>query len=295
MKKGRINKIILGLMLVYLIFAVGVSADITYVENFEDDTVGLNPSASWYTYTETSMINASVSDEVAHDGVNCFLINDTMREAWTNYAEFQYDMQFPYKSFEFYFYMNDTLHNYSEIRLMDNGRTNTIVYINITDTNLYVNNSADLLPTIYGSSISEDTWYGIHIDFNWTDDTVFVELLNSAGTVLDDSNAWVDMGDPESGYDFTELEYINITQEDAVPVYLGIDGFTTVKETSSSTGGTTSSYSLNYLLIMALTILVLLLVWDLIKNPTLEVTLIVLFLVAVIIVTVGIEVVTMIG
>ena len=282
------------MMLTILLFSAVASADITYVENFETDTVGQNPIASWYFYTENNTEWSNVTDEVAHDGTKSFLINDSLQEGGDGNVDFALEIQYPYDSFEFYFLMHSDDHNYTMIRLMDNARTNTICFINITNTTVYVNNSADILPTIYSTAISNDTWYGLHIDFNWSDDTVFVQFLNTGGTVVDDSSSWIDMGDPASGYDFTEYEYFNMTVPNGSKVWLALDGFSLVKPTSGS-GGTTSSFSINYLLIIALSLLVLFLVWDLIKNPSLEVTLIVLFLVAVIVVTVGIEIVSSIG
>jgi len=272
--------------------SISVLADISYVENFETDTVGNNPMHSEYDYYESNTEWANVTDVVAHDGTKSYLINDSLQEGGNGYVDFEFDLQFPYESYEFYFLMRNDTHNFTMIRLMDDAKTNTIVFINITNTTVYVNNSADVLPTIYSTSIVNDTWYGLHIDFNWTDDTVFVEFLNTGGTVADDSGGWFGMGDPEAVYDFSELEYVNYTVPDGDKVWLAVDGMTVVKDSSSSSPASSSSSSLlTLILVIALVLLVLVLLVNALNNPSVDSLVMVLVTVAVIIAIVGIDVV----
>ena len=226
MKIKTKNKLNAGVVLLILglILASSVSALIIKTEGFEDEVVDTNPVATWYTYTETEPYGyANVTNETYKAGLQSYLINESLVAVSDGYADFQLIPQYPYLRFEFWFLINatDNEHSNVSVRLMNDERTDILCMWNISNTTCNLNNNDGVLLT---ASIVNKTWYRASVDFNWTDDTFNGTLYDASGTILDYSN-WNPMVNI-SAPNVDELEYINITTTVDKSTWFAVDGFT---------------------------------------------------------------------
>ena len=175
-----LSGIVVALMLIAGITGIFISiprmasADTTYQETFEDDTVGQNPSATWYTYSEVTPNGYSaVTTLQAHNGTNSYLFDHTgdgsgSRDAWLNFTT---PIQCDY--IEFWFYPNATNKNapvfirnstgdfMMGIRLgsSQDVTDNTGIIANDGIAEEWVNTNLDF---------TTDAWHRCKIQFNWT-------------------------------------------------------------------------------------------------------------------------------
>ena len=171
--KNKLNAVVVFLIL-GLILTSSVSALIIRTEGFEDDTAGSDPTSTWYTYTEDgNYIDDDVTNLTAHTGVQSFYVNTTILPVIPAHADFQLIPQYPYLRFEFWFLINatDNEHSNVSVRLMNDGRTDILCMWNISNTTCNLNNNDGVLLT---ASIVNKTWYRARVDFKKPENSGFL-------------------------------------------------------------------------------------------------------------------------
>jgi len=217
-----------------LIFMMGNVMAVTHDavnnnEDYEDDTVDANPSGSWYTYGESGIQWANVTDlsgspVPASSSDQSFLMNTTSDTTGgvlydvtdSNYSYMQLDVK-----------IDNTSHNYSMITIgtwvdhefytgngafawweIDNtGDDARIIFSTITVLD------GNVTTEIYNHTIDNDTWYRLKAEFNYDNYSVHGYLYKESDMSLLNSSS------VESSVPFT-----NITQSFwAIPELHGAD------------------------------------------------------------------------
>ena len=173
-----------------------------YVEDFEDDTNNTNPTDTWYTYNESGWdwANASEDNTQAHTGNFSYRINDT--DGDSNWSDFNFISQ-DYDYTKFWFKVNSFYHNETNLSFRKANEV-PMCYINITNDTITFENQSTIGWT---TNITNMSWYGVRLDFNYTTDEIRGRLYNRLGVVLNDT--WIGMYDGSE--DFQEVSHFNIS------------------------------------------------------------------------------------
>jgi hypothetical protein len=203
--------------------AAPAEAAVNYPETFETDTVGSNPSASWYTYTESGWEYANVNDTVARD-TQSMRFNDTSgsdpaETAWFNWSTDEFDY------LEFYFYVNTTNNNDTRIYILDGA--NAWGRVDLNDTHILIRNGTGL--SIAAEQVlTTETWYRVRFDFNYTTNYCRVRLYN--GTTLE-NDSWADAGGARTG-----VTGLNFQSYNGKKSHIYVDDITVYKNAIAATG-----------------------------------------------------------
>lgn len=174
------------------------STDILYIETFEDDVIGQNPTSDWYTYWETADVG-NITDDIYHKSNKSF----NFTQSQYNFSWFNLTTYDNYSYFEYWFYSRD-----------NNGQNGTfgVVVGNLTSvTSPYPHDSSDIITRMRFGDGSEDdnmmyqygddqygyfdqcmlfnNWYKIRVTFNWTDHTMILSLYNGIDV---ENTSWLD-------------------------------------------------------------------------------------------------------
>jgi len=206
-QKRKISTIMIVLLSVVMLSAVNVSA-LYYTEDFEDDTVGADPSSGQYTYTEDvpkTMI-ANVSNDTtwgSGSNANSFLFNATNGLGDT--CDFNYSVGDADNSFTFKFNLTEW-HEDLDISLKGNA-SREIAHLNLTELGGYICAQATAgaaLTPLWNASVSPGTWYQVTFRFNYTTSMCNASLWNlSTGTAVllsAATNNWGAWGLNNSGF-----------------------------------------------------------------------------------------------
>jgi len=188
---------------ILLMLFSGFAAALThydYSETFETDAAGNNPAATWYTYAEMGFDTAEVVADGRGSSVRSYRINDTDGgNINTDKSSFNFTSH-NYSYFEFWFKWDNTSHNRS-YGLIDstNGYVLDIDFGMDAETLKVYNYTAVAVQR----ALTNNTWYRLRFDFNYSTFEVRTRLFNSAGTSLNDS--WL-RADAETGFtNFTDI------------------------------------------------------------------------------------------
>lgn len=266
-------------MLFYLIFAavaflfftpLTIASDsVTYLESFEDDTVNSNPSESWYSYGESGIQWANVTDMTGFESTQSFLMNTTS----DTYGGVLYDVvDSSYDYIELNVKINTSQHNFTMITVgtwIDNEwytgngafcfwRIGTYDGDNYNiDFHVITTAEGNITSEIYNESINNNTWYRLRAEFDYDAHEVTGYIWNEEGLA----------GVPvqlDSNSSTCDIPFTNITQSFwAIPehthgadsCYIFMDDFTLGSIVADSA---LETYGLPiYLIMMGLVILVL--------------------------------------
>ena len=214
-------KVIMSVVVALIILGVGVFAvfvvtnetnteldeimDVTSnVETFETDTNGSAPASDWYTYTDTGWEFANVTNQTGRGtSSNSFRVNDTT-SGGGDYANFTFTTN-DYDYFEMYFKWNNQTNFQNMTRSLFVDVDGAIIGgYNITGNATNITSSANNTVSFFNNTatgsdwagkggwnsteLTNDTWYRVRTDFNWSDNTIRGRLYSNAGTLLNDSN-----------------------------------------------------------------------------------------------------------
>ena len=193
---------------ILLMLFSGFAAAVThydYTETFETDAAGSNPAATWYTYAEMGFDTAEVVAEGRGSSVRSYRINDSNGGTIdTDKSSFNFTSH-NYSYFSFWFKWDNETHNES-YGLID-STAGYILDINFGDDleRIRVYNYST---TCIDRELTNNTWYMLRFDFNYSTYMVRCRLINSAGTTLNDS--WI-RAEMETGLvNFTDvISFIN--------------------------------------------------------------------------------------
>ena len=187
------------LMMLFTGFAAALTHH-DYTETFETDAAGSNPAATWYTYAETGFDTAEVVADGRGSSVRSYRINDTDGgNITTDKSSFNFTSH-NYSYFEFWFKWDNTSHNRS-YGLIDStdGYVIDIDFGMDAETIKVYNYTAIAVQR----ALTNNTWYRLRFDFNYSTFEVRTRLFNSAGTSLNDS--WL-RAEAETGVtNFTDI------------------------------------------------------------------------------------------
>ena len=203
MKKKKVL-MIFGLILILAIFFAPtvVAGTTTYTEGFEDDTVGSNPSSTWYSYQERGFEYANVQNDQKHGGSQSFRINDSNGGDPTNTSWFNWTAN-SYNYVEFWVRANNSDNNDTRIYLYDGsnawGRVDLITDVNDKSW-IHIRNGTGQVDV--NQTLTNSTWYRVRFDFNYTSDYVYARLYN--GSTLENAT-WMDAGGSRDSVDFLSI------------------------------------------------------------------------------------------
>jgi len=280
------RKIMLFVLLIGMMFftSIVLGATINRQETFEDDTYGENPSSIWYTYAEMGFDWANINN-TGHSGSKSYLINDTDGGTIdTDKSSFNFTSN-TYEYFSFWFKWDNTSHNES-YGLLD-STDGYILDINFGD-DLERIRVYNYTTTCIDRLLDNNSWYKLRFDFNYTTHEVRCRLYNET-TLLNDS--WI-RAEVEAGVvDFTDfISFINYASADD-QMFLYFDDLALYKsDTSSSAPGTTTA-TIPLIPLLGLSVLALLLLAWAIKNPSLDIVLIISIVLCLIFIIAGASVI----
>lgn len=247
MKKNRKYKIILMMLVLELLVVGGLGSAASYfnqTEDFEEDTVGSDPSETWYTYEETASFNFSNVVSGGYAGSNGFRVNDTdpyLKGCWFNFTSDNYSYV------EFYFKIDNSTHNQSRIFAYDSVGTTLgrfeirVNRTGVTDYNyvLFKNYSG---VAYWNGTITNDTWYRLRFTFNVTSNYLGGTLYNAAGTVLNTS--WFEAEYASGAYDYSNFYGLQISGINNDFMYIWFDNIKLFKSYDWGSMGETTNYLL---------------------------------------------------
>jgi len=286
------KKTIFCLMMVLtfsLLFASVASAtdSVSHEETYETDTAGADPSASWYTYGDSGIQWANVTDSDAYAGSQSFLMNttsDTSGGALYDVVDSSYEF------IELDVKIDTSQHNFSMITVgtwidhelytghgafcfwrigtYDGGENYNIDFHVITTT------EGNVTTEIYNESINNNTWYRLRAEFNYDNYQVTGKIYNEEGVA----------GTPvlmASDSATCSIPFTNITQSFwAIPenthgadsCYIFFDDFTLGTIYSESAGEIINEFGLGtYLVMMGLSVLTILVVAFMFKSGSVDI------------------------
>ena len=196
----------LGLVLLVALAIAIPNASASYTtEDFEDDTIAMNPTSGDYTYTEsvlTAVANVT-ADTTWGTGseINSFLFNAT--DGLADTCEFNYSVGNPDNTFQFKFNLTEWHQNLT-IRLEGNA-SRTIATLNLTENSGATNaiaSSGYYAVELFNASIQVASWYQVTFTFNYTDSKVSASLHNGSTNTLvaEDVSIWGAWGLASSGF-----------------------------------------------------------------------------------------------
>ena len=196
MKKAihsRILLIFISLMLVMMVIPTA-SATIYTNEDFEDETAGNNPNSGWYTYTENNEfdIDNVTTNSSRTGGTQGFHLYDAGVDS-DPFALFTFDTVTYYDTFSFYFNVSRDNHEHLNVSFNDSSGQE-LARLDIGNKSLWFNSSSP----IYTSTIGNNTWYRVIIDFNLTTNRIGMYLYNDTGIII--GYDWGDMEDGAGTY-----------------------------------------------------------------------------------------------
>lgn len=236
--KNRNKNIFLLLLIVSMLVFTNMVAASTYfttknytkTETFETDTDDIDPSESWYTYTETGLDWANVDGSVGRGSSSkSYRINDTDGgNISTDISSFTFTAR-NYTYFSFWFKWDSTNHNRS-YGILDstNGYILDIDFGKDAERIVVSNYSVVAIER----SLTNDTWYQLRFDFNYSTNEIRCRLYNTTDLLND---TWI-RAESETGYvDFDDFTaFINFASADD-KMYLYFDDFETFYQVTFST------------------------------------------------------------
>jgi len=251
MKKKNVSKIF---MLVFTLMTLCIGSVIpvvlsattnTYTEDFEDDTVDSNPSDSFYTYSENGWDYANVTNSSYHAGSKSFRINTTNGANSWSLFNFKSD---DYEYMKIWFKIDNTSHNITYIDV-EKANGDSLFVMHVNTTSIYFGSDSKATWT---NAITNNSWYMLRFDFNYSSNTVRGRLYNQSGGLLKDG--WYD-----TGLVFTEINYLNLSGTSGNTAYIYFDDILLYDSDSvySSMDSTTSNLLMNIVPILIALLLIM--------------------------------------
>ena len=218
---------VITLLIALTLFAVpALGADwwASNTENFESDTAGSDPSETWYTYTDSAWDYVFVNESDYRSSNHSYELNDTdgvSHFAWFNWTGDDFDY------FELYFKIDNSTHEEINIYLGHTaGISNEVKIVGKQSYEpcvLYSNYTT----TAWNKTISNNTWWRLRWDFNYTTDTIQCRLYNNASADQTSTDSTWLLSDPEAGaLTITDFTGIGFTGTSGKPVQIFVDDMT---------------------------------------------------------------------
>lgn len=177
----------------------------TYDEQYTDDDNDTNPTEDWYSYYESGLPYANVTNLTTE---NSFRMNTTVGSDTTGGALYNFTTEDDYETLETVFRIDASLHNYTTVTvgswidsLSDDG---AIAYWNITTDYVafYVlTTGTGTYTEVWNNTIDNMTWYKLEATLNYDDYSINGELYNVSSSTTMNSSA-----------ETCVYEFTNITQ-----------------------------------------------------------------------------------
>lgn len=168
---------------------------VTDTENFESDTAGSDPSG-FYTYTDSAWDYVFVNETDYRTSNHSYEINDTdgvSHWSWFNWTASTHDY------FELYFKIDNSTHEEISLYIGHTAGVGNEVKIVGQQTYEPCVVYSNYTTTAWNITISNNTWWRIRWDFNYTTNEIQCRLYNNASVDQTASNdTWLS-ADPESG------------------------------------------------------------------------------------------------
>jgi hypothetical protein len=176
-----------------------------YSETFEDDTAGTDPSASWYTFTDTAWATATtVAEDVYRTGNHSYEIDDT--DGNNDYTYFNWTSD-THNYFQFYFKIDNSTHETISFTptcsLGIIGADVTIYGMGAIEPYIKFENFTGV-KGFANYTISNDTWYLLRWDFNYTTHEIKVSVYDNNSVLK--TSGWV-RSEAETG----NVDYVDST------------------------------------------------------------------------------------
>jgi len=249
--KSKAKKYIF-LMLVFemLFMATCASAAISYfnqTETFESDTADADPNESWYSYKDMGYEYANATSDSAYAGSKSYRINDSTL-ASGEVAYFNWSESSSYSYLEFYYKIDNTTHNESRIYIVDSADTGLARFdITVNDSGIYNVTYRNYTAAIWSATgLTNNTWYRLRWDFNYTTDQMRGRLFTSGGTALNDS--WCPIEDGSGAYDYSNVASFQVVSYVDQDVYLYLDNIKLYKSYDWGGVGETTDYVLGQII-----------------------------------------------
>jgi hypothetical protein len=205
---------------IFLVFPVNAITDSTYSENFDDDVLVGNPTASWYTYTESVSSAGTVRDNYNLSSPYSFRhYSSGVSSRWVDFT--LNNQRTPeYVNFSF---LTDTAHVQDYVYLFSDGDYIVGGIFNENDEAIL-----DWDGNVRANFTSFN-WINISIHFNWTDKTSSLNVNNGSGWT---SELWVDFEQSDDGYiekirfsntGFCDIWYDDLSLVFDMPVEINIE------------------------------------------------------------------------
>lgn len=164
-------------------------------ENFENDTAGADPTG-FYTYLDTAWDYVFVNDTDCRSSNHSYEINDTDgvgHHTWFNWTADSHDY------FELYFKIDNSTHDEINFYIGHTaGIGNEVKILGKQTVEPYVIYS-NYTTEGWNRTISNNTWWRIRWDFNYTSNEIQCRLYNNASAEqTSGNNTWL-LADPEVG------------------------------------------------------------------------------------------------
>ena len=259
--KKRIKKIILLMLVAELLLCSSLASASAYfnqTEDFETGDVGENPSATWYSYNNLLFEWANISS-TKYAGSQGFQINDTtVADGSVTYFNLTADS---YDYCQFYFKINNNTHNETRIYISDSAGTALARFDigcwgtgkNITVT--YRNYSAEIWNN---TAVTNNTWYRLRWDFNYTDDEMRGRLFTSGGTALNDT--WCPITSASGAYDYSNTKDFSIHGVSGQYIQVYLDNLKFYKAYNWGATGVTTNYILDSIIPLLFAIFLLIVI-----------------------------------
>jgi len=216
-------KLIIVFSIFVALLSMNVAATTTNTENFENDTAGSDPAASWYTYTDEAWDYVFVNETDYRSSNHSYEVNDTDPAglwSWFNWTGT--DLTY----FELYFKIDNSTHDLVVLNMAHTAglSTNISIYGKTGAVEPYVTYS-NATTTLWNNTISNNTWWKLRWDFNYTDDTVRCRLFdNSSHDNTSTNDTWLQAG-LVTDIDITDSTGLNIMGVDDYAVQIWFDDF----------------------------------------------------------------------
>jgi len=253
MKKRYMKCIFLMLVLELLICAT-IASGASYfnqTDAFTDETTDTNPVATWYDYDENNFPYANVTSG------NLFRANGSWAGIVDNtnvYFNFTADS---YTYIEFDFRIDNSTCNFTSIQIVDSDGEE-LAYLNITggDSKWATcdNNSAE----IFNATITNNSWYTMKWDFNYTTNYARGRLYDSTDTLKNDS--WFEVSNNAGALSFADFESFEIHTTTNEAVWLEIDNLKVYKAYDWGATGQTTNYILGSIIPLLFAVFLLIVV-----------------------------------
>jgi len=196
----------------------------TYTENYESDTAGSDPSESWYTYTDTAWDYVFVNETDYRTANHSYEINDT--DGNTHWTWYNWTSE-AHTYYELYFKIDNSTHTDIGLTMEHSAGSSTDVRIYGKGTIEPYVSFSNYSTVRWNNTISNNTWWRLRWDFNYTDNTVRCRLYNNASVDQTATNSTWLLADPETGpIDITDTTGLYIWGSTGKSVQIYFDDMT---------------------------------------------------------------------